>query len=121
MLYLLHHYLSISLGQRMKDRAEGTAVGEKRLILPVCTPVEHNRYACRVMSTFQLSSRPLTQGHVRTVALGTLRKLNSYTVTVLKELYCDPNALPPLFGMLYWSARGKLDFSKPPQPFRRAG
>ena len=53
-------------------------------------------YACRVMSTFQLCSRPLTQGHVRTVALGPLRKLDSYTVTVLKGLYCDTNAPPPV-------------------------
>lgn len=62
-------------------------------------------YACRVMNTFQLLSRPLTQGHVRTVALGPLRKLDSYSVTVLRGLYFDTNTTPPVrWRVFFWNA-----------------
>lgn len=74
-------------------------------------------YTCTVMTTFQLLSRPLTQGHVRTVALGPLRKPGSYTVTVLKGLYCDMIVPLPVrqrvffsLGRPYWLAREKRFF-----------
>lgn len=70
-------------------------------------------YACRVMTAFQLLSRPLTQGHVGTVAPGPLRQLDSNTVTVLKGLYCETNASPPVrWCALFLSSTGwKLEIS----------
>lgn len=97
MLYLLLNYLSILLIQGMKDRDCSKKKKENK------TGFRHSvrqrsitGYACRVMNTFQLPSRPATQGHVGTVALGPLRKADSYTVTVLKGLNCDTSAPQPV-------------------------
>lgn len=86
MLCLLLDYLSISHVHERQVVGDCTAVKKKKRVMPpLCTPAERNRDACRVMNTFQLPSRPVTQGHVGTVALGLLRKADSYTVTVLER------------------------------------
>lgn len=79
--------LSLYLTRSWKTGCRGLHCSEKkkRVMPPLCTPAERNRDACRVMNTFQLPSRPVTQGHVGTVALGLLRKADSYTVTVLER------------------------------------
>lgn len=78
-------WLSLYLTRSWKTGCRGLHCSEKSAMPPLCTPAEHNRDACRVMNTFQLPSRPVTQGHVGTVALGPLRKADSYTVTVLER------------------------------------
>lgn len=127
--------LAISPSQvlNIKDKAWETAVQKKKRQWShhFAPQWSITGYACRVMNTFHFPTRPLTQGHVETVALGPLRRADSYTVTVLKGLHWDTNAPRPVrkcvWGRgLHWTATHFFSchpphWKKRDQPFRSAG